>query len=282
MIYFEADDGRICLVFDYLGRALVGSTDIKAANPDEVRCEAEEIDYFLESLRSLLPGLGFDRSQIVYTYSGIRPLPASDASNPGLISRDHSAPVLEPAAGRFFPIVSLVGGKWTTFRGFAEEVADTVLQRLGRKRRVSTRHLPIGGGRDFPVEPAARQAWVERAAAETGLAPARIEELLSRYGTTALAVAQHRGRWTDADRLAGAESYSRRELYHILHNEAVEHLSDLVLRRTTLAVRGEITRPVLQEMADLAAEALGWSETRRASELERTVETLASRHGVTL
>ncbi|NEK79495.1 MAG: FAD-dependent oxidoreductase, partial [Xanthomonas perforans] len=104
-------------VFDYLGRALVGSTDIKAANPDEVRCEAEEIDYFLESLRSLLPGLSFDRSQIVYTYSGIRPLPASDASNPGLISRDHSAPVLEPTAGRGFPIVSLVGGKWTTFRG---------------------------------------------------------------------------------------------------------------------------------------------------------------------
>ena len=58
MIYFEADDGRICLVFDYLGRALVGSTDIPAADPDAVRCEDPEIDYFLASLRALLPDAG--------------------------------------------------------------------------------------------------------------------------------------------------------------------------------------------------------------------------------
>ena len=126
MIYFEADDGRICLVYDYLGRALVGSTDIPADDPDDVRCDDAEIDYFLDSLRTLLPGLAFDRDQIVYAYSGIRPLPASDASTPGLISRDHSAPGRRARRrDRPFPIVSLVGGKWTTFRGFAEEVADT-------------------------------------------------------------------------------------------------------------------------------------------------------------
>jgi glycerol-3-phosphate dehydrogenase len=152
MIYFEADDGRICLVYDFLGLALVGSTDIKADNPDTVRCEEEEIDYFLASLRSLLPKLEFGREQIVYAYSGIRPLPASDASQPGLISRDHSAPVAEPAEGRPFPVVSLVGGKWTTFRGFAEEVADTILSRLGRSRKVSTQKLPIGGGRGARLE----------------------------------------------------------------------------------------------------------------------------------
>ena len=101
MLYFEADDGRICLVYDYLGLALVGSTDIKADNPDEVRCEPDEVDYLLDSVRTLLPGMTFDRDQIVYAYSGIRPLPASDASLPGLISRDHSAPVAGagPATG---------------------------------------------------------------------------------------------------------------------------------------------------------------------------------------
>ncbi|KYB44815.1 hypothetical protein AB664_18950 [Brucella anthropi] len=52
-----------------------------------------------------MPKLKFDRSQIVYTYSGIRPLPASNASEPGLISRDHSAPVIEPDAGRPFAII---------------------------------------------------------------------------------------------------------------------------------------------------------------------------------
>lgn len=102
MIYFEADDGRICLVYDYLGLALVGSTDIPADDPDNVRCEEPETEYFLESVRSLLPTLRFDRDQIVYSYSGIRPLPASDAAAPGLISRDHSAPVKEPEKGRPF------------------------------------------------------------------------------------------------------------------------------------------------------------------------------------
>ncbi|ALN73719.1 glycerol-3-phosphate dehydrogenase/oxidase [Aureimonas sp. AU20] len=282
MIYFEADDGRICLVFDYLGRALVGSTDIKAANPDEVRCEAEEIDYFLDSLRSLLPGLSFDRGQIVYTYSGIRPLPASDASNPGLISRDHSAPVIEPAEGRGFPIISLVGGKWTTFRGFAEEVADTILGRLGRSRRVSTQHLPIGGGRDFPADAMARDAFIVRAAGETGLAPARIDQLLSRYGTTALAIATHRGRWSDADRLPEADSYSLSELDYLLRHEGVLHLTDLVLRRTTLAVRGEVTGDLLARLADVAAEVLGWSEERKIAECEQTRQVLTTLHGVTL
>ena len=79
---------RICLVFDYLGRALVGSTDTKADNPDTVRCEQDEVEYFLASVRALMPGVKVDRDQIVYAYSGIRPLPASDASIAGLISRD--------------------------------------------------------------------------------------------------------------------------------------------------------------------------------------------------
>ncbi|TIM59290.1 MAG: glycerol-3-phosphate dehydrogenase, partial [Mesorhizobium sp.] len=98
--------------------------------PETVRCEDGEIDYFLASLSELLPGLAFCREQIVYAYSGIRPLPASDGTAPGLISRDHSAPVMEIEGNRTWPIVSLVGGKWTTFRGFAEEVADMLLSRL--------------------------------------------------------------------------------------------------------------------------------------------------------
>ena len=103
MIYFEANDGRICLVYDYLGLALVGTSDIPADNPDGVRCEDEEVGYFLASLSALLPGLRFEQSQIVYAYSGIRPLPASEASNPGLISRDHSTPTLEPEGAREIP-----------------------------------------------------------------------------------------------------------------------------------------------------------------------------------
>ncbi|WP_411037223.1 glycerol-3-phosphate dehydrogenase/oxidase [Shinella sp. BYT-45] len=281
MIYFEADDGRICLVYDYLGLALVGSTDIKADDPETVRCEEEEIDYFLASLRSLLPGLAFDRGQIVYAYSGIRPLPASDASQPGLISRDHSAPVAEPAEGRPFPVISLVGGKWTTFRGFAEEVADTILSRMGRSRRTSTQMLPIGGGRDFPADAAARRAWVTERAAKSGLPAARVEALLARYGTTADAILAHIEAGGDAP-LAHVEGYGRAEIDWIARNEMVEHLSDIVMRRTTLAIEGRLTAAGLDEIAAVAAAALGWDEARRAEEVAAVAAQLTAFHRASL
>ncbi|WP_460927672.1 glycerol-3-phosphate dehydrogenase/oxidase [Shinella zoogloeoides] len=281
MIYFEADDGRICLVYDFLGLALVGSTDIKADNPDTVRCEEDEIDYFLASLRSLLPSLHFGREQIAYAYSGIRPLPASDASQPGLISRDHSAPVAEPAEGRPFSVISLVGGKWTTFRGFAEEVADTILSRLGRNRAVSTRMLPIGGGRGFPVEAAERRAWISGRAAKSGLPEARVSALLARYGTTADAVLAHIGETGDVP-LAHVEGYSRGEIDWIARNEMVEHLADIVMRRTTLAIEGRLTAEGLGEIAAIAAATLGWDEGRRADELAQVTRHLTAFNRVNL
>ena len=146
MIHFEADDGRICLVFDDLGRALVGSTDIRAADPDEVRVEAAEIAYLLQRLRALLPGLAVNDSQIVHADTGIRPLPASDGTAAGLIRRDHSAPVAEPMGARRWPIVSQVGAKWTVFRRFAEQVpcrwdAATRLAEVAMTQtRLETRH----------------------------------------------------------------------------------------------------------------------------------------------
>lgn len=281
MIYFEADDGRICLVYDFLGLALVGSTDIKADNPDTVRCEEDEIDYFLASLRSLLPALQFGREQIVYAYSGIRPLPASDASQPGLISRDHSAPVAEPAEGRPFSVISLVGGKWTTFRGFAEEVADTILSRLGRNRAVSTQMLPIGGGRGFPVEAAERRAWISGRAAKSGLPEARVEALLARYGTTADAVLAHIKETGDVP-LAHVEGYGRGEIDWIARNEMVEHLADIVMRRTTLAIEGRLTAEGLDEIAAIVAAALGWDEGRRADELAQVTRHLTAFNRVNL
>ncbi|WP_245424770.1 glycerol-3-phosphate dehydrogenase/oxidase [Shinella zoogloeoides] len=281
MIYFEADDGRICLVYDFLGLALVGSTDIKADNPDTVRCEEDEIDYFLASLRSLLPALHFGREQIVYTYSGIRPLPASDASQPGLISRDHSAPVAEPAEGRPFSVISLVGGKWTTFRGFAEEVADTILSRLDRNRAVSTQMLPIGGGRGFPVEAAERRVWISGRAAKSGLPEARVEALLARYGTIADAVLAHIEKVGDAP-LAHVEGYGRGEIDWIARNEMVEHLADIVMRRTTLAIEGRLTAEGLDEIAAVAAAALGWDEGRWEDELAQVTRHLTAFNRVNL
>ena len=276
MIYFEADDGRICLVYEYLGLALVGSTDIKADDPDDVRCEEDEIDYFLASLRSLLPRLRFDRDQIVYAYSGIRPLPASDASQPGLISRDHSSPVVEPSGDRPFAVISLVGGKWTTFRSFAEHVADTILTRLGRPRRTDTRMLAIGGGRDFPPEDEARKRWVDSRAARSGLSAARVGALLRRYGTTADAVITHIMQAGGEAVLEHAADYTDMEIDWIARNEMVEKLDDIVMRRTTLAIEGRLSAAAVGEISAVAAAALGWSESRRQAEVSEVATRLSA------
>jgi len=282
MIYFEADDGRICLVYGYLGQALVGSTDIPCDDPDNVRCEEPEIDYFLDSIRSLLPSLRFDRDQVTYSYSGIRPLPASDASSPGLISRDHSAPVFEPQAGRPFPIISLVGGKWTTFRGFAEEVADTVLARLQIDRRTSTQQLAIGGGRDFPVNSNERASWIKSVAAKADVEASRVDELLGRYGTTAAAILTRPSDYGDSQRISGAQRHSALEIDWIARQEMVVHLSDIVFRRTTMAIEGLLTIQGLREIGAIAAAALQWDAQRLAKEIDDVVASLSKFHGQTL
>lgn len=278
MVYFEADDGRICLVFDYLGRALVGSTDTKADSPDTVRCEQDEVDYFLASVRTLMPGVKIERDQIVYAYSGIRPLPAADGTAAGLISRDHSAPVTEPDEARPFAIISLIGGKWTTFRGFAEEVADVVLKRLGRSRTVSTRSMPIGGGSGFPADTERRLEWLTEASAASGIDLQRIDTMLSRYGTQALPVALHQGAWSDADRLPDSHDYSLSEIDYIVRHEFVEHLADVVMRRTTLAVTGSLTISDLQAIAPVVAGARGWNSERTEAEIAETAAQLRARN----
>jgi len=280
MLYFEADDGRICLVYGYLDRVLVGATDIKADNPDQVRCEDSEIDYLLDSLGKLLPNLHFSRQQIVYSYSGIRPLPVSDAKEPGLISRDHASPLLEADDQRPFPIYSLVGGKWTTFRGFAEEVADMVLQRLNRPRKLSTRHLAIGGGRDYPCNQTERGAWIARIAQENGLTQERICQLFERYGTVAQVIAAH---ITTTDKpLIGASDYSEDEIDYLLRHEQVGSLADLVLRRTTLAVSGHLTARLVEALSHQAADILGWNDAQRSDEVANLKDRLKKFHGVTL
>ncbi len=196
MIYFGSPDGRICLVYPFFGKALIGSTDIKADDPDAIVCDDGEADYMLGMVRQVFPGLPLTRDQIVYRYAGIRPLPAAEVDDPGEISRDHSVG-RDTLPGSDIPILSLIGGKWTTFRAFAAQVTDEVLAALGQVRRADTIFAPIGGGRDFPQTDDARRAWVARVAREHAVAPTRAEACLDRYGTSAEAILRARDGGSD-------------------------------------------------------------------------------------
>jgi len=214
----------------------------------------------------------------------VRPLPYSDAANPGDVSRDHVVHV-DHLPDTEIPVLSLVGGKWTTFRGFAESVADDTLKRLGRTRRVSTRDEAIGGGHDFPRTSADRAAWINEFSARCGVPVERAETLLTRYGTSASAIAAFcspvHDRFHDKP-LASEPSYTAREIQYLCEHEAVTHLADLLFRRTTIAISGQLTGAVLDEIAAIAARVLGWDSTRMQREIGSSRDIARQRHGMVL
>ena len=279
-IFFENSDGRIVLILPYLSRVLVGTTDIRIGDPDQAACTDDEIAYMLDLVKKVFPDIHVGRSHIVYQFSGVRPLPANDEGRTGAISRDHSIKRLEPAdSGLVFPIYSLVGGKWTTFRAFSEQTADVVLKTLGRERRVSTREMPIGGGRDYPATDE-RAAWIERLHERTGLPWERLDTLLERYGTRAVEVVEFIRQGEDSA-LQTLPDYSRRELAYIAQREQVIHLDDLLMRRSLIAMLGYLTTApgCLEEVGAVLGEALDWSEARVKEEIERTLMLLEAKHG---
>ena len=281
MIYYETPEGRVAVALPWLGKSLLGSTDIRVDNPDDVRCTDEEVEYMLDSIRQVFPDLQIDRRQIVSKFSGVRPLRYSDQSATGQVSRDHFCAVNEPGEDISFPVYSMTGGKWTTFRAFAEQVADDLLERLGLTRRLVSDDVEIGGGRGFPEDDETRERWISGLAQRTGLDKDRIDTLLQRYGTRAEQVA---GFITEAqdEPLKHHRTYTRREIEFIVRSERIVHIDDLLLRRTAIALLGELTRDLLAELTEIAAGVCQWSADRVGSEIDRAREILLDRFGIDL
>jgi glycerol-3-phosphate dehydrogenase len=268
-LFFENEDGRIVLIYPLKGRVLVGTTDLEHDMADPIVCTEAEVDYFIELIDQVLPTVPVDRSQIVYRFSGVRPLPGHGDVSPGFVSRDYRVESA-PLVGGDATVLSLVGGKWTTFRASAEHLADRVLELLAQPRRNSTRGVPIGGGRGFPITERARQQWI--AAHAVDVPSARVATLLDRYGTVAAAVVDAIAADPDDALLEHAPGYSSGELRHLAATEDVSHLDDLLLRRTSMAFIGAATPEAVTEVADAVAPVLGWDGDRSAREVERALQ----------
>ncbi len=273
MIFFENEDGRVCVVFPYLGKVLAGSTDIRINSTGRVRCEPEERDYILDAVRTVFPTIPLSAGDVVYSFSGIRPLPKSDHAFTGRISRGHFVHRLDGNVPQF----CMVGGKWTTFRAFAEQTADVVLDELQHERRCNTIELAIGGGADFP----ANSAELEKELIATfGITSDRAAWLVDAYGTRAHEVlAFCLGREDDRP-IAGAAGMTAAEVVFLLQTEFVVGLDDILQRRTPISIRGDISLSIIEEVAGIMARELDWSEARRSQECETFVRDLADYHGV--
>jgi glycerol-3-phosphate dehydrogenase len=280
--FFENKDGRIVLIFPLYDHVLIGTSDIPVENPDEARCTDEEVQYFLDLVKRVFPSLELTPSNVVFQFSGVRPLPRSNAKTAGQISRDHSIEVLSGDWTNLrFPVYSLVGGKWTSFRAFSEQVTDKVLAHLGRPRQKDTRSLPIGGGRGYPRTEQELKQQVESLSAWTGVTRERLFKLFDRYGSRAEAISTFINGGTDQI-LRSLPDYSRRELMFLIQHEKILHLDDFLLRRSMLAMLGRVTREMIDELAGMFSNALGWNSEQRAAEVARTLSILADRHGLQL
>jgi len=279
VLYFENTDGRLGIFEPFGDKIIIGATDIRADDPDSVVCTDEEIDYFLKFSSHVLPGITVDRSQIVFHFCGVRPLPASDVEFVGLVSRDHSLRVVESDESIRFPVYSLIGGKWTTFRAFSEQVTDKTLAFLGQSRKTSTENTPIGGGKDYPRTDAARDSWLKQVQSSTGMNAERLQTLFKRYGTRAEAIAQFIVAGSDAP-LHHLSTYSQREIIFLAVNESIIHLDDLILRRSLIGMMGLIDGDVLAQLGEIVGGVLGWSEAQIKQEIERASNILQRKHGV--
>ena len=129
-LYVEArSDGRPIFIIPWNKLYLIGTTDVRfEGNPDKVRCEPWEFDYLLSETNLALPGAHLTSDAILYTYSGVRPLPVTSDKDEQRITRRHfirQHPQLPN-------LLSIVGGKLTTYRSLAEECVDLIFQKLGK------------------------------------------------------------------------------------------------------------------------------------------------------
>ena len=130
-IYLEAQsDRRPFFIIPWNGNYLIGTTDVRFEDdPDQVRSEWWEIDYLLAETNRAFPDAGLTQEQILFTYSGVRPLPWTRNEDEQSITRRHFIREHPQVKN----LLSIVGGKLTTYRSLAEECVDLVFRKLGRQ-----------------------------------------------------------------------------------------------------------------------------------------------------
>ncbi|KAA0252086.1 glycerol-3-phosphate dehydrogenase/oxidase [Acidobacteria bacterium ACD] len=254
-------DARPVFIFPWEGTTLVGTTDVDHDAPldEEPSISPEETAYLLEAVSGRLPGLSIGPSDVIATYSGVRPVVGTGKANPSEESREH---VIWDERG----LLTVTGGKLTTFRLIALDALKAARERLPGHARLD-RHARVLDA----VDPSALD--------HVPLPPESRLRLLGRHGADATAVVAA-ARRTELQKVPGT-SVLWAELRLAARQEAVSHLDDLLLRRTRLGLLlPEGAREHLPEVAALCREELGWDAARWEREAARYAETLRRCYGV--
>ena len=255
------NDGRVMFLLPSGRLTIIGTTDtFTDAHPDEVRATTADVAYLLEAANVFFPAARLTNADVVSAWAGIRPLIAAGVENadPGNASREHA--ISNSANG----VVSITGGKLTTYRVMAAEVVDVVASRLGKgiTRRPPTTNAALPGGDLAYIDEAVAAA--ERATADAELA----SHLVHSYGSRWSAVADEIAAPGGSERLAGSP-YTTGEMRYAARHEMAFTLADLLFRRTHLAfeTRDHGTQSA-ERVASAVADLLGWKERDIATAVE--------------
>jgi len=219
-----------------------------------------DIDYLLDTLNTVL-AVPLGHEDIEGVYAGLRPLLYGESDATSKMSRTHA--VSQSVSG----LITVAGGKYTTYRAMAEEAIDLAVRSLDRKVAASCTHaLPLIGADGF------RAVWNRREslAESSGLHLQQIEHLLTRHGTRIfdlLGMIEERPEL--AQTIPGTKTYLRVEAAYAASHEGALHLDDILTRRTRISIE-TFHRGV--EAAACVAEELGrvrgWDPERRQREIE--------------
>jgi glycerol-3-phosphate dehydrogenase len=245
---------------------IIGTTDndweLDKAHP---AASSSDIDYILEHVNAVVAS-PLTHEDVEGVYAGLRPLLAEESEGTSQLSREHS--VASPAPG----LVSVAGGKYTTYRVMGRDAVDAAVRGLDAKVPPSaTATTPLVGADGYQV------LWNQRnrLAAEAGLHVARIEHLLRRYGSEIHGLLAEIARDPSlGEPLEGADDYLRAEVRYAASHEGALHLDDVLARRTRISIETFDRGLTAAEPAGrLMGDALEWTD----DQVEREVDLYRQR-----
>jgi len=274
-VYAEATDGRLVFVLPFGEGVLVGTTDVRFEDPPErAVASTEELDYLIGMVNELFPGVDLTTDDVEMHYSGVRPLPCSLGGNTAAISRGHS---IERHQSGSVPVYTLVGGKLTTCRLFAEQVAEQVCDQIGVEWSPRSRELPVSGGENYPPDEQAVAAEWQRLARAFGLTPAQIGAMWALCGNRVEKI------------LSKCHSVESENLYNtqiplafvrsVLRHEWVTTLDDLVERRLMLVYQPGLSIETLQQLAACLVDEGLLESSQQEAAVQATCERLHQHFG---
>lgn len=255
-ILARAEDSVIILR-RWFGHWLLGTTDTAyAGDRSTPTVDATDVDYLLRNVNRYL-ARPLTRTDVIGTFAGLRPLLAGRGSTTSELARDHAV-ITEPAG-----MVTIVGGKYTTYRRMARDAVDAA----GRALRLAlpptpTATLPLIGAGGF----AAVRNQADRIAADHAISPAHVHRMLHRYGDeveTVLAPVL-----ADPSLARPIEGHLAAEFRFAVTHEGATTLSDVLTRRTRLAIeRPDGAAEAAPDVAALIGPLLDWDARRQAAEI---------------